>query len=94
MIASRLNRSEAMLLLMLSKIERQIDVTPLTSLCSQFVSDYNGQQHFLQRAGADGLHNSEKEATVSNILQTIRSCNRSLEADEPEDAFRDRSKNQ
>ncbi|XP_047015538.1 1-phosphatidylinositol 4,5-bisphosphate phosphodiesterase epsilon-1 isoform X1 [Ictalurus punctatus] len=60
----------------------------------EFVSDYNGQQHFLQRAGADGLHNSEKEATVSNILQTIRSCNRSLEADEPEDAFRDRSKNQ
>ncbi|KAI5617659.1 1-phosphatidylinositol 4,5-bisphosphate phosphodiesterase epsilon-1 isoform X8, partial [Silurus asotus] len=60
----------------------------------EFVSDYNGQQHFLQRVGADGLHNSEKEATVSNILQTIRSCNRSLEADEPEDAFRDRSKNQ
>ncbi|TSK14528.1 1-phosphatidylinositol 4,5-bisphosphate phosphodiesterase epsilon-1 [Bagarius yarrelli] len=60
----------------------------------EFVSDYNGQQHFLQRVGADGLHSSEKEATVSNILQTIRSCNRSLEADEPEDAFRDRSKNQ
>lgn len=63
-------------------------------LCFQFVSVYNGQQHFLQRVGADGLHSSEKEATVSNILQTIRSCNRSLEADEPEDAFRDRSKNQ
>ncbi|KAF5899519.1 1-phosphatidylinositol 4,5-bisphosphate phosphodiesterase epsilon-1 isoform X2, partial [Clarias magur] len=60
----------------------------------EFVSDYNGQQHFLQRVGADGLHSSEKEATVSNILQTIRSCNRSLEADEPEDPFRDRSKNQ
>ncbi|KAG7325526.1 hypothetical protein KOW79_011842, partial [Hemibagrus wyckioides] len=60
----------------------------------EFVSDYNGQQHFLQRAGADGLHSSDKEATVSNILQTIRSCNRSLEADEPEDAFRDRSKHQ
>ncbi|XP_027019022.2 1-phosphatidylinositol 4,5-bisphosphate phosphodiesterase epsilon-1 isoform X2 [Tachysurus fulvidraco] len=60
----------------------------------EFVSDYDGQQHFVQRAGADGLHSSEKEVTVSNILQTIRSCNRSLEADEPEDAFRDRSKNQ
>ncbi|XP_066521080.1 1-phosphatidylinositol 4,5-bisphosphate phosphodiesterase epsilon-1 isoform X2 [Hoplias malabaricus] len=51
----------------------------------EFVSDYNGQQHFLQRVGPDGLHSSEKEATVSNILQTIRSCNRSLEPEEPEE---------
>ncbi|XP_062859440.1 1-phosphatidylinositol 4,5-bisphosphate phosphodiesterase epsilon-1 [Trichomycterus rosablanca] len=60
----------------------------------EFVSDYNGQQHFLHRVGSDGLHNSEKEATVSNILQTIRSCNRSLEADEPEEPFREKSRNQ
>lgn len=69
-------------------------IKPLFScLCWQFVSDFNGQQHFLRRVGADGLHNSEKEATVSNILQTIRSCNRSLEADEAEDVFRERSRN-
>ncbi|KAI4893550.1 hypothetical protein NFI96_004194 [Prochilodus magdalenae] len=72
----------------------------------EFVSDYQGQQHFLHRVGGDGLHNSEKEATVSNILQTIRSCNRSLEAEEAEDnaaepsnsflknSFKDKSKNQ
>ncbi|XP_030630952.1 1-phosphatidylinositol 4,5-bisphosphate phosphodiesterase epsilon-1 [Chanos chanos] len=55
----------------------------------EFVSDYDGQQHFLQRAGSDGLHSSEKEATVSNILQTIRSCNRSLEAEESEEGGRE-----
>ncbi|XP_072523775.1 1-phosphatidylinositol 4,5-bisphosphate phosphodiesterase epsilon-1 isoform X2 [Salminus brasiliensis] len=72
----------------------------------EFVSDYNGQLHFLQRMGSDGLHNFEKEATVSNILQTIRSCNRSLEAEELEENarepstfllknyFRDKSRNQ
>ncbi|XP_059387753.1 1-phosphatidylinositol 4,5-bisphosphate phosphodiesterase epsilon-1-like isoform X2 [Carassius carassius] len=71
----------------------------------EFVTDYNGQQHFLQRLGSDGLHNSDKEATVSNILQTIRSCNRSLEAEEPEEkaqeisvfhknSFKDKSRNQ
>lgn len=66
------------------------------------MSDYNGQQRFLQRVGGDGLHNSEKEATVSNILQTIRSCNRSLEAEELEEStrepgtsfFNDKSRNQ
>ncbi|XP_026877695.2 1-phosphatidylinositol 4,5-bisphosphate phosphodiesterase epsilon-1 isoform X4 [Electrophorus electricus] len=52
----------------------------------EFVADYNGQQRFLHRAGGDGLHSPEKEATVSNILQTIRSCNRSLEPEEPEDS--------
>ncbi|XP_062383111.1 1-phosphatidylinositol 4,5-bisphosphate phosphodiesterase epsilon-1 isoform X3 [Sardina pilchardus] len=48
----------------------------------EFVSDYSGQPAFLQRAGPDGLHSAEKEATVSNILQTIRSCHRSLECEE------------
>ncbi|XP_041938139.1 1-phosphatidylinositol 4,5-bisphosphate phosphodiesterase epsilon-1 isoform X2 [Alosa sapidissima] len=48
----------------------------------EFVSDYSGQPSFLQRAGPDGLHSAEKEATVSNILQTIRSCHRSLESEE------------
>uniref|UniRef100_A0A3Q2YJB7 Phosphoinositide phospholipase C n=1 Tax=Hippocampus comes TaxID=109280 RepID=A0A3Q2YJB7_HIPCM len=52
----------------------------------EFVSDYSGQRHFLSRAGPDGLHVPEKEATVSNILQIIRSCNRSLEAEDPEEA--------
>uniref|UniRef100_A0A8C1Q6K5 Phosphoinositide phospholipase C n=1 Tax=Cyprinus carpio TaxID=7962 RepID=A0A8C1Q6K5_CYPCA len=71
----------------------------------EFVTDYNGQQHFLQRVGSDGLHSSDKEATVSNILQTIRSCNRSLEAEEPEEkaqeitvclknSFKDKSRSQ
>ncbi|KAJ8284855.1 hypothetical protein COCON_G00037050 [Conger conger] len=71
----------------------------------EFVTDYNGQDNFLQRAGKDGLNNPEKEATVSNILQTIRSCNRSLESEEGEDSgregtssrknsFKDRTKNQ
>ncbi|XP_051770062.1 1-phosphatidylinositol 4,5-bisphosphate phosphodiesterase epsilon-1 isoform X3 [Ctenopharyngodon idella] len=71
----------------------------------EFVTEYNGQQHFLQRVGSDGLHSSDKEATVSNILQTIRSCNRSLEAEEPEEkareitvspknSFKDKSRNQ
>uniref|UniRef100_A0A4W5K9D2 Phosphoinositide phospholipase C n=1 Tax=Hucho hucho TaxID=62062 RepID=A0A4W5K9D2_9TELE len=46
----------------------------------EFVSDYNGQDNFLQRAGPDGLNHPEKEATVNNILQTIRSCNRSMES--------------
>ncbi|XP_051968281.1 1-phosphatidylinositol 4,5-bisphosphate phosphodiesterase epsilon-1-like isoform X2 [Xyrauchen texanus] len=55
----------------------------------EFITDYNGQQHFLQRAGSDGLHSADKEATVSNILQTIRSCNRSLEAEEPEERMRE-----
>lgn len=52
----------------------------------EFVSDYYGQQNFMSRAGPDGLHVPEKEATVSNILQIIRSCNRSLEAEDPDDA--------
>ncbi|XP_061665824.1 1-phosphatidylinositol 4,5-bisphosphate phosphodiesterase epsilon-1 isoform X2 [Syngnathoides biaculeatus] len=52
----------------------------------EFVSDYGGQHNFLSRAGADGLHVPEKEATVSSILQIIRSCNRSLEAEDPDDA--------
>uniref|UniRef100_A0A8C5GAX5 Phosphoinositide phospholipase C n=1 Tax=Gouania willdenowi TaxID=441366 RepID=A0A8C5GAX5_GOUWI len=52
----------------------------------QFVSDYSGQHNFLTRSGSDGLHVPEKEATVSNILQIIRSCNRSLEAEDPDEA--------
>uniref|UniRef100_H3DNJ9 Phosphoinositide phospholipase C n=1 Tax=Tetraodon nigroviridis TaxID=99883 RepID=H3DNJ9_TETNG len=48
----------------------------------EFVSDYSGQQNFLLRSGPDGLHIPEKEATVSNILQIIRSCNRSLEVED------------
>ncbi|KAL2078220.1 hypothetical protein ACEWY4_025905 [Coilia grayii] len=48
----------------------------------EFVSDYSGQPNFLQRVGPDGLHSADKEATVSNILQTIRSCHRSLESEE------------
>ncbi|XP_057681356.1 1-phosphatidylinositol 4,5-bisphosphate phosphodiesterase epsilon-1 isoform X1 [Corythoichthys intestinalis] len=52
----------------------------------EFVSDYSGQHNFLSRAGMDGLHVPEKEATVSNILQIIRSCNRSLEAEDPDEA--------
>uniref|UniRef100_A0A8C7DGG9 Phosphoinositide phospholipase C n=1 Tax=Oncorhynchus kisutch TaxID=8019 RepID=A0A8C7DGG9_ONCKI len=72
----------------------------------EFVGDYGGQQHFLQRAGPDGLHSQEKEATVSNILQIIRSCNRSLEMEEGEEGhhegsstsckktFMDRNRNQ
>uniref|UniRef100_A0A8C7R732 Phosphoinositide phospholipase C n=1 Tax=Oncorhynchus mykiss TaxID=8022 RepID=A0A8C7R732_ONCMY len=47
----------------------------------EFVTDYGGQEHFLQRVGPDGLHSHVKEATVSNILQIIRSCNRSLETE-------------
>uniref|UniRef100_A0AAY4BXV5 Phosphoinositide phospholipase C n=1 Tax=Denticeps clupeoides TaxID=299321 RepID=A0AAY4BXV5_9TELE len=57
----------------------------------EFVADYSGQDHFLQRAGPDGLTNHEKEATVSNILQTIRSCHRSLEVDEGEEPGTDRN---
>ncbi|KAM7381628.1 hypothetical protein PAMA_012464 [Pampus argenteus] len=52
----------------------------------EFVSDYSGQHNFTSRSGPDGLHVPEKEATVSNILQIIRSCNRSLEAEDPDDA--------
>ncbi|KAM4636939.1 1-phosphatidylinositol 4,5-bisphosphate phosphodiesterase epsilon-1 [Discoglossus pictus] len=68
----------------------------LISLCPQYnsqnetfeyVSDYNGQDNFLQRVGKDGLNNSEKESTVNNIMQTIRSCNRSLESEEGDDGF-------
>uniref|UniRef100_A0A3Q3BAX8 Phosphoinositide phospholipase C n=1 Tax=Kryptolebias marmoratus TaxID=37003 RepID=A0A3Q3BAX8_KRYMA len=51
-----------------------------------FVSDYSGQHSFMSRAGPDGLHVPEKEATVSNILQIIRSCNRSLESEDPDEA--------
>ncbi|XP_048465124.1 1-phosphatidylinositol 4,5-bisphosphate phosphodiesterase epsilon-1 [Rhincodon typus] len=71
----------------------------------EFVADYNGQDHFFQRIGKDGLNNTEKESTVNNILQTIRSCNRSLECEEGEEgagesctsrknSFKDRSKYQ
>ncbi|KAM6964739.1 1-phosphatidylinositol 4,5-bisphosphate phosphodiesterase epsilon-1 isoform 1-T1 [Tautogolabrus adspersus] len=52
----------------------------------EFVSEYSGQHNFMSRSGSDGLHVPEKEATVSNILQIIRSCNRSLEAEDPDDA--------
>ncbi|NXA34544.1 PLCE1 phosphodiesterase, partial [Eudromia elegans] len=51
----------------------------------EFVSDYNGQDNFLQRVGQDGLNNPEKESTANNIFQTIRSCNRSLESEEGDD---------
>uniref|UniRef100_A0A8C8VJT2 Phosphoinositide phospholipase C n=1 Tax=Pelusios castaneus TaxID=367368 RepID=A0A8C8VJT2_9SAUR len=53
----------------------------------EFVSDYNGQDNFLQRVGQDGLTNTEKESTANSIFQTIRSCNRSLESEEGEDNF-------
>uniref|UniRef100_A0A8C7UWB5 Phosphoinositide phospholipase C n=1 Tax=Oncorhynchus mykiss TaxID=8022 RepID=A0A8C7UWB5_ONCMY len=52
----------------------------------EFVSDYNGQDNFLQRAGPDGLNQAEKEATINNILQTIRSCNRSMESEDWEES--------
>ncbi|XP_035468338.2 1-phosphatidylinositol 4,5-bisphosphate phosphodiesterase epsilon-1 isoform X3 [Scophthalmus maximus] len=52
----------------------------------EFVSDYSGQHNFMSRSGPNGLHVPEKEATVSNILQIIRSCNRSLEAEDPDEA--------
>nr|XP_057918195.1 1-phosphatidylinositol 4,5-bisphosphate phosphodiesterase epsilon-1 isoform X3 [Doryrhamphus excisus] len=52
----------------------------------EFVSDYSGQHSFLSRVGPDGLHVPEKETTVNNILQIIRSCNRSLEAEDPDEA--------
>uniref|UniRef100_A0A8C3R3P8 Phosphoinositide phospholipase C n=1 Tax=Cyanoderma ruficeps TaxID=181631 RepID=A0A8C3R3P8_9PASS len=51
----------------------------------EFVSDYSGQDNFLQRVGQDGLNNPEKESTTNNIFQTIRSCNRSLDSEEGED---------
>ncbi|XP_027765256.1 1-phosphatidylinositol 4,5-bisphosphate phosphodiesterase epsilon-1 isoform X2 [Empidonax traillii] len=51
----------------------------------EFVSDYSGQDNFLQRVGQDGLNNPEKESTTNSIFQTIRSCNRSLESEEGED---------
>uniref|UniRef100_A0A8B9MZH0 Phosphoinositide phospholipase C n=1 Tax=Accipiter nisus TaxID=211598 RepID=A0A8B9MZH0_9AVES len=53
----------------------------------EFVSDYSGQDNFLQRVGQDGLNNPEKESTANNIFQTIRSCHRSLESEEVEDNF-------
>ncbi|XP_047464842.1 1-phosphatidylinositol 4,5-bisphosphate phosphodiesterase epsilon-1 isoform X3 [Mugil cephalus] len=52
----------------------------------EFMSDYSGQPNFLSRSGPDGLHVPEKEATVSSILQIIRSCNRSLEAEDTDEA--------
>uniref|UniRef100_A0A3Q0RX65 Phosphoinositide phospholipase C n=1 Tax=Amphilophus citrinellus TaxID=61819 RepID=A0A3Q0RX65_AMPCI len=57
-----------------------------TEYSIEFVSDYSGQRNYLSRSGPDGLHVPEKEATVSNILQIIRSCNRSLEAEDPDEA--------
>ncbi|XP_041595627.1 1-phosphatidylinositol 4,5-bisphosphate phosphodiesterase epsilon-1 isoform X4 [Vulpes lagopus] len=48
----------------------------------EFVADYSGQDNFLQRVGHNGLKNSEKESTVNSIFQIIRSCSRSLEAEE------------
>uniref|UniRef100_A0A3P9MIG5 Phosphoinositide phospholipase C n=1 Tax=Oryzias latipes TaxID=8090 RepID=A0A3P9MIG5_ORYLA len=63
----------------------QLSKTRMFCRCFQFMSDYSGQHHFMTRSGPDGLHVPEKEATVSNILQIIRSCNRSLEADDPDD---------
>uniref|UniRef100_A0A3B5LDU7 Phosphoinositide phospholipase C n=1 Tax=Xiphophorus couchianus TaxID=32473 RepID=A0A3B5LDU7_9TELE len=51
----------------------------------EFVSDYSGQHNFMSRSGSDGLHIPDKEATVSNILQIIRSCNRSLESEESDE---------
>uniref|UniRef100_A0A3B3RTX7 Phosphoinositide phospholipase C n=1 Tax=Paramormyrops kingsleyae TaxID=1676925 RepID=A0A3B3RTX7_9TELE len=56
----------------------------------EFVTGYGGQDRFLRRVGKDGLQSPDKESTVSNILQTIRSCNRSLESEEPEENMRDR----
>ncbi|XP_035256950.1 1-phosphatidylinositol 4,5-bisphosphate phosphodiesterase epsilon-1-like isoform X2 [Anguilla anguilla] len=53
----------------------------------EFLTDYRGQDGFVQRAGRGGLRSAEKEATVSNILQIIRSCNRSLESEEAEDGI-------
>ncbi|XP_027954523.1 1-phosphatidylinositol 4,5-bisphosphate phosphodiesterase epsilon-1 isoform X2 [Eumetopias jubatus] len=48
----------------------------------EFVADYSGQDNFLQRVGHNGLKNSEKESTVNGIFQIIRSCSRSLEAED------------
>nr|XP_035928393.1 1-phosphatidylinositol 4,5-bisphosphate phosphodiesterase epsilon-1-like [Halichoerus grypus] len=48
----------------------------------EFVADYSGQDNFLQRVGHNGLKNSEKESTVNSIFQIIRSCSRSLEAED------------
>ncbi|KAJ8013828.1 hypothetical protein DPEC_G00033850 [Dallia pectoralis] len=52
----------------------------------EFVCEYNGQDNFLQRAGPGGLNQPEKETTVNNILQIIRSCNSSLESEEWEES--------
>ncbi|XP_058477625.1 1-phosphatidylinositol 4,5-bisphosphate phosphodiesterase epsilon-1 [Solea solea] len=52
----------------------------------EFVSDYSGQHNFMSRSGPNGLHVPEKEATVNSILQIIRSCNRSLETEDPDEA--------
>ncbi|OPJ84487.1 1-phosphatidylinositol 4,5-bisphosphate phosphodiesterase epsilon-1 isoform B [Patagioenas fasciata monilis] len=57
----------------------------------EFVSDYSGQDNFLQRVGHDGLNNPEKESTAISIFQTIRSCSRSLESEESEDNFSERN---
>uniref|UniRef100_A0A3Q4I3A8 Phosphoinositide phospholipase C n=1 Tax=Neolamprologus brichardi TaxID=32507 RepID=A0A3Q4I3A8_NEOBR len=77
----------------LKELSEALDGTAIQSIllccfCLQFVSDYSGQRNYLSRSGPDGLHVPEKEATVSNILQIIRyvSCNRSLEAEDPDDA--------
>ncbi|KAM8780622.1 1-phosphatidylinositol 4,5-bisphosphate phosphodiesterase epsilon-1 isoform 2-T2 [Rhynchonycteris naso] len=48
----------------------------------EFVADYSGQDNFLQRVGQNGLKNPEKESTVNSIFQVIRSCSRSLEAED------------
>uniref|UniRef100_A0A7N5KEH5 Phosphoinositide phospholipase C n=1 Tax=Ailuropoda melanoleuca TaxID=9646 RepID=A0A7N5KEH5_AILME len=52
----------------------------------EFVADYSGQDNFLQRVGHNGLKNSEKESTVNSIFQIIRSCSRSLEAEDEDSA--------
>ncbi|XP_036903291.1 1-phosphatidylinositol 4,5-bisphosphate phosphodiesterase epsilon-1 isoform X1 [Sturnira hondurensis] len=52
----------------------------------EFVADYSGQDNFLQRVGQNGLKNSEKESTVNSIFQVIRSCTRSLEAEDEDSA--------
>uniref|UniRef100_A0ABM5G191 Phosphoinositide phospholipase C n=1 Tax=Pogona vitticeps TaxID=103695 RepID=A0ABM5G191_9SAUR len=53
----------------------------------EFVAEYSGQDHYLQRIGQDGIHDVEKESTANYIFQTIRSCNRRLESDDAEDNF-------
>ncbi|KAJ8248637.1 hypothetical protein GJAV_G00244150 [Gymnothorax javanicus] len=71
----------------------------------EFVAEYRGQDGFVRRAGRGGLESLEREATISSILQIIRSCNRSLEPDETEElggdggcpqrnSFREKSRSQ